>query len=319
MLPRCSNFLSVKSHLPLVSIIIPVYNGESYLRPTLEGVICQTHDRLEIIVCDDGSTDTTPLIVRQILDPRISYLRQSNSGVSAARNLGLSLSKGAYIIFLDSDDILPPDYVSKRVEYMISRRLDCLTGPVSLFGCSESKRHFMRGCSHLGVSEILLLHREVATTPSAYFFCNSFLRKHHLIFDESLSCPADRDFILRCLSHGRFAYEQNLPELFYRVSSDSMSNSRSRSLLVDLENYFNKLPRLLDQLNLTNSHIQKATLAHHALHLASISVRIGHYRYFTKYMILGIYYAPVIGVSRFSLYLFRILTRLSDKASKTTS
>lgn len=110
------------AQLPLVSILVPVYNGEDHLEECLYSAINQTYHNLEIIVVDDGSTDTSPEICRKLqgIDTRIVYLRKSNGGVSAARNLALQNATGDYFVFLDADDILECTMVEKLIGRLIS-------------------------------------------------------------------------------------------------------------------------------------------------------------------------------------------------------
>ena len=98
---------------PLVSVIIPVYNSELYLEDCLQSVINQTCRRMEIILVNDGCTDGSPDIINAYAakDDRIVTLSQPNRGVSAARNAGLSIAKGEYVFFVDSDDTVRDDAV----------------------------------------------------------------------------------------------------------------------------------------------------------------------------------------------------------------
>jgi glycosyltransferase involved in cell wall biosynthesis len=91
---------------PKVSIVIPVYNRAELVNKTIMSALAQTYTNLEIIVVDDGSTDNTREAITSFKDPRINYIYQENAGVSVARNTGIRASKGIYISFLDSDDIL---------------------------------------------------------------------------------------------------------------------------------------------------------------------------------------------------------------------
>ena len=97
-----------KETLPLISVIVPVYNVEKYIGKCLESICCQTYSNLEIIVVNDGSTDNSRQIVLQWTekDKRIVFLEQQNSGVSVARNLGIEKAHGEYIAFVDSDDYI---------------------------------------------------------------------------------------------------------------------------------------------------------------------------------------------------------------------
>ena len=90
----------------MVSIIIPVYNVETYLRQCLDSVLAQTLKDIEVIVVDDGSTDNSPAICDEYAarDTRVKVIHQSNAGRSAARNAALRIARGEYIGFVDSDD-----------------------------------------------------------------------------------------------------------------------------------------------------------------------------------------------------------------------
>lgn len=101
--------------MPKVSVIIPVYNTEKYLKECLDSVICQTLTDIEIICVNDGSTDSSLEILKEYAskDERIKVLEQKNKGAGAARNLGLKYAKGEYLAFLDSDDFYNPDFLEK--------------------------------------------------------------------------------------------------------------------------------------------------------------------------------------------------------------
>ena len=98
----------------LISIIIPVYNVEKYLRRCVDSVLGQTYDKLEIILVDDGSTDNSGRICDEYRekDQRIIVIHKENGGLSEARNFGIEKSSGEYISFVDSDDWIPEDSVA---------------------------------------------------------------------------------------------------------------------------------------------------------------------------------------------------------------
>ncbi len=101
-----------------VSVVVPVYNVEQYLEKCIESIINQTYEDLEIILVDDGSTDVSPSICDKWkdLDSRIIVVHKENGGLSSARNAGLEVSSGEYIMFEDSDDWLESDIIEKCVE-----------------------------------------------------------------------------------------------------------------------------------------------------------------------------------------------------------
>jgi glycosyltransferase involved in cell wall biosynthesis len=106
----------------LVSVIIPAHNASRFLRQTLESVVRQTHQDLEIIVVDDGSTDNTVRIAVGIQkqDSKVTLYRQANQGASVARNLGIEKSKGNFIAFLDADDLWHPTKIEKQHDLLLA-------------------------------------------------------------------------------------------------------------------------------------------------------------------------------------------------------
>jgi glycosyltransferase involved in cell wall biosynthesis len=102
--------------VPLVTVVVPCYNQGHYLAEAIEGALAQTHARVEIIVVDDGSTDTSAAVAGAY--PNVHYIYQENRGQGAARNRGLKESTGEYLVFLDADDRLHPSAVEAGVRHL---------------------------------------------------------------------------------------------------------------------------------------------------------------------------------------------------------
>jgi glycosyltransferase involved in cell wall biosynthesis len=102
---------------PLVSVVVPVYNGERFLGETLDSILAQDYEPIELIVVDDGSTDGSAGVARTFDGVRVVV--QENQGPAAARNAGLSLTGGEFVAFVDSDDLLPPAKLSTQVTYLL--------------------------------------------------------------------------------------------------------------------------------------------------------------------------------------------------------
>jgi len=102
---------------PLVSIVVPVYNSEAFLRETLESIFALEYEPFEVIVVDDGSTDGSGAIARSF--PAVRYLRQENRGPAAARNAGIAVAEGEFVAFVDSDDLVLPHKLSVQVGYLL--------------------------------------------------------------------------------------------------------------------------------------------------------------------------------------------------------
>lgn len=100
---------------PVVSVILPVYNGERYVLGAIESVIAQTYDHWELVVVNDGSTDGTPVIVEGVGDPRIRMITQENRGLPEAKNTGIREARGRAIGILDADDLWLPNKLERQV------------------------------------------------------------------------------------------------------------------------------------------------------------------------------------------------------------
>jgi len=105
---------AVQGSIPLVSCIIPVYNGERFLGAAVDSILAQTRQPVEIIIVDDGSTDGTPEVIARYGD-RVRSIRQENAGPAAARNAGIALATGAVLGFLDADDLWLPDKLAVQM------------------------------------------------------------------------------------------------------------------------------------------------------------------------------------------------------------
>ena len=99
---------------PLISCVVPVFNGERYLGEALDSILAQTYRPLELLVVDDGSTDGAAALVTRYRD-QTRPLFQPNAGQAAARNLGLSVARGEFVAFLDADDLWHPEKLARQM------------------------------------------------------------------------------------------------------------------------------------------------------------------------------------------------------------
>jgi len=155
----------MKEETALVSVIIPVYNGERYLAEAIESVLSQTYRPIEIIVVDDGSTDISADIVRRFSAP-VRYYYQIRSGVGAARNRGVELARGSFIAFLDADDLWVVDKLTLQMTvFNANPELDMVFGKVKQFHSPELDEHikakvgFVEGVMSGYIAGTLLIKR----------------------------------------------------------------------------------------------------------------------------------------------------------------
>ena len=235
---------------PLVSVVIPCFNGARYLGETLESALAQTHPRMEIIVVDDGSTDDTAQVAKSY---PVTYLYQSNRGISGARNAGLRLSRGEYILFLDHDDRLLPEAVATGVR-ILEEHPECAVavGEHRYIGAdgramgSSNKRTAGRD------PYLLLLEHNFIETP-----CSALHRRSGLasagVFDETLQGAEDYELYLRTARQNTFiAHDATVSE--YRLHNTSTSRNAEAMLLVSHRVLEMELPHLEGDRNKLRLH-----------------------------------------------------------------
>lgn len=140
-----------KDENPLVTVIMPAYNAEKYIEKAISSVISQSYENWELLVIDDGSTDSTVEIVERNFgnEPRIHfYKNEKNIGVAKTRNRGFDLANGEWIALLDSDDIWMPDKTEKQLKLLDSCKADILYSSYTLFydeDCKDKKLYKVPG------------------------------------------------------------------------------------------------------------------------------------------------------------------------------
>lgn len=221
----------------LVSVVIPCYNGASFIGETIESVLNQQYEQLEIIVIDDGSTDQSKSVINKFQDPRILYFYQENQGVSAARNKGLEKAKGDYIVFFDADDLMSSGFIRSRVNALKGNTTyQFVCGPIHTF----PEIVHLKGAVRDIPREVLHYLPDFGTCPSNYLIRTSILKEHNIRFNECLSSTADRFFFLQLDRVAKGLYIEDAP-LLYRVSTASMSNKLTINLINDNEEFLNEL------------------------------------------------------------------------------
>ena len=127
-----------------ITVIVPVYNVENYLRKCLDSIMVQTYKNIEIIVVNDGSTDTSGEICKEFsgMDHRIIYIEQENAGLSAARNTGLNNMSGDYVTFVDSDDWIEQDYIETLYKKIVEYQADIAVGNYYSYNEDEETYYF---------------------------------------------------------------------------------------------------------------------------------------------------------------------------------
>ena len=230
----------------LVSVIIPCYNGEDYIENTIKSVLSQSYSYIQLIIVNDGSTDKTELIISQYLNTaNIDFFSKKNEGVSVARNFGLTHATGEYVLFLDADDLLEPDFLKKRVLFLQNH-------PYYSACCTSvriiDEKGAYQNLSHIGVHDnfvkkILYYKSTYSTCPSNYLFKKKILTQNSLFFNIDLSSSADRFFLIESSQYIKIGliYNDHNAKLLYRMHHNNMSRAISPSLLKDNKLFMKKV------------------------------------------------------------------------------
>jgi glycosyltransferase involved in cell wall biosynthesis len=214
---------------PLVSVVIPVFNGERFLREAVQSVLSQKHSPLEVIIVDDGSTDGTENVARGLPAP-VRYLHQTNQGPAAARNRGIEQAQGSLIAFADADDLWPPDKLELQLPCLITDpAIEIVIGRIQqvLLGQTQAEEFGEPAFSvNLG---------------SAVIRKSVFERVG--LFDETMRYSEDVDWFMRAREGGAAIMSIDAVTLFYRQHEENMTRGKSTSEL----NVLKALKRSLDR------------------------------------------------------------------------
>ena len=216
--------------LPLVSIIIPAYNVSAYIGEALRSVFIQDFKSYEVIVVNDGSTDTPQL--EKVLEPyrqKIRYIQQENRGISAARNAALRAARGELIALLDADDIWCEGKLSGQLEFMRQGQFDMIYADALLIGdvpWPAGTTFMNRSPSDGPVTLNSLLDLKVTVVVSTVIMRKDLVEQVGGFDEEDRNITEDFDLWLRLARAGaRISYERKVVAE-YRYRSDSISASR---------------------------------------------------------------------------------------------
>lgn len=214
---------------PGVSVIIPAYNYGRYLRESVQSVLDQDYSEFEVVVVDDGSTDDTRRIVEVFSTPRVRYIYQTNSGLSAARNTGIKNARFPFLAFLDADDTWRPTMLSTVMERFRTLPKEvglvaCASARVTAAGAALAGRKLApMGDCYLEERDIVLRSRfmpsAVVVRSAVFETCGSF--------DTTLRSSEDRDMWIRIARQFKL-FHVDTPMVLIRRHGENMSSAADR-------------------------------------------------------------------------------------------
>lgn len=236
--------------MPLVSVVIPVYNSEQTLRETIESVLQQTHTNLEVIVINDGSQDSTLEILDRIDDTRLKVFSFQNAGLAASRNRGIQKAAGDYISFIDADDLWTPNKLASQLE-ALHRHPDAAVA-YSWTDLIDRTGRWLRSGGHTTVNGNV--YARILTVNFLENGSNALIRTQAIStvgqFDESLPAAEDWEFYIRLAKYHQFVAVPRA-QILYRVSSASMTMNVERqktAMLAVIDRAFSNAPESLQYL-----------------------------------------------------------------------
>jgi glycosyltransferase involved in cell wall biosynthesis len=236
--------------MPLISVIIPVYNGEKTIRETIESVLKQTFSDWELIIINDGSQDSTLEIVFSIQDTRLKVFSYPNAGLAASRNRGIAQASGEYISFIDADDLWTTDKLEAQLQVLQANPQAAVA--YSWTKCIDEFGQVSRRGTQISVRGDV--YKNLLVVNFLENGSNLLIRRQALnevgSFDESINIVADWDMWLRLAARYHFEAVSS-PQILYRVSASSMSANvlrmEAESLQV-IERAFTQAPESVEHL-----------------------------------------------------------------------
>lgn len=228
---------------PLVSIIMPLYNKELYVDEAVRSVIDQSYTNWELIIVNDGSTDSSLTIAKQLRDHRIILINQHNQGVSVARNVALKIMKGNFFCFLDADDILPPESIASRLQhFQKNATLVAVDGAVEVYDTfMHTQLRKWRPVTQGQVTRSLY-----RLTGDCFFGITWMIKIDHgkkYRFDEEMTHAEDLLFFAEISTTGNYGFVEQSVYKCRIVPNSAMT--KTDALALGYQQYFKKATQLL--------------------------------------------------------------------------
>lgn len=236
----------------LVTVIMPCYNQANFLTKSIQSVIDQTYSNLEIIVVDDGSTDQTAQIVKDIIaknpDYKIKYLFKKHSGPSETRNLGIKMAQGKYIQLLDGDDYLAKNKIKKQVDFFDkNNQIDVVYGSFRYEYLDKSAPKLKSFVIDLGRAkdQLALLLANGGLMPIHCFLIRKEVFNRAGWFNIQRDALEDLDLWIRCVQKGvKFTFQEDNQASIYVLKNVSLSRNKLKM--------YSNYAKILEDLNQTD-------------------------------------------------------------------
>ncbi|MFH4969058.1 glycosyltransferase family 2 protein [Gaetbulibacter sp. M240] len=267
-----------KENIPKISVIIPVFNSESFLKKCLDSIKNQTFENFEVIIVNDGSTDDSEIICQDFVkeDERFNYFKQKNKGKSTAVNFGFKKAKGDYIYFLDSDDYIDKDLLSIAHETASKYHVDIVNFNYYYL---KDKQQF-KGFTKFPKNKVLenydiksFISEWSPDKNSLLWFTwinlikKSLLDDFNIIHNEKLKRGVDSTFNLECYINAKGLYSLDHHLYYYVYNPNSLTQLKYKpNFLRDLENQFFERIEIQKKYGIHNRNFINAMVNYYVSH-----------------------------------------------------
>lgn len=284
----------------LVSVLMPVYNSERFLKESISSILEQTYSNFEFIIINDGSTDKSLHIIKQYLeiDNRIILINKTNSGIVDSLNEGIIISKGKYIVRMDSDDISLPKRIAQQVSLMEELNLDLCGGHYFLI----DENGLLNGLNLTPrTNELCLLSfsSKVAFAHPTVIIRKSFLDRNNLKYGQvEFKNAEDLDLWIRIINLGGKLGNVDDVILKYRILKDSLSRSNNSNILKDsnilFKNYINRnKKKLIELLNMNFNDLnneEESIIIRNVFRIYFLKLKLNKYHLIRSFSKKNIFY-----------------------------
>ena len=222
---------------PLISIIVPTYNVEKYIRTCIESILAQTYRNVEVIIVNDGSTDQSLAVISDLIcsHHNVKVINQKNQGLSVARNTGIDVATGKYITFVDADDKIMPGFVSSLYQIADKTGADIVRGSFRDFNGNIPKDwapdfNVPTNCGTIVLDQFLSSNISFVVWSSIYRL--DFINSNHIRFTPGILLE-DGDFTTRAYMLAKLVATSPEPNYAYRIRQGSIlatNNAQKMSL-----------------------------------------------------------------------------------------
>lgn len=272
---------------PLISVVVPVYNVESYIEKCIQSILGQTYNNIQIILIDDGSTDNSGKICDKYarIDHRIEVIHQNNKGLVAARMKGLEIARGEYTGFVDGDDYIEDNMYEKLLSYLIESNVDfvhtgywkneykLLSFKEDIVDINEKTDYYIR-------NYCLDVESQTIMTPSLWskLYKTPLIKKCYSKVPEAQSYGEDLICLCACILESKRVALKKEAFYHYTVRENSLSNNKNNDLLIAEYRLYKCLLDLITEYGYYNQlkYILDKFLKHHVLNAVS---RISSYEF----------------------------------------